>query len=75
MRSAISVPPEVWDGQGISAAAARYYGGFAQGEVKPTPDSPLLKLGIDKVPPIITSAVLLDARSFSAAARRCSRAS
>jgi kynurenine formamidase len=31
--------------------------------VKPTPDSPLRKLGIDKVPPIITSAVLLDAKT------------
>ena len=33
-------------------------------EVKPTPDSPLLKLGIEKSPPIITSAVLLDAKSL-----------
>jgi len=31
--------------------------------VKPTADSPLQKLGIEKVPPIITSAVLLDAKS------------
>jgi kynurenine formamidase len=57
--------PEAWGGEGdFPAANARYYGGFTQGEVKPTPDSPLLKLGIDKVPPIITSAVLLDARRF-----------
>ena len=32
--------------------------------MKPTPDSPLLKLGMDKVPPIVTSAVLLDAKAF-----------
>ena len=40
-----------------------YYGGFTQQEVKPTPDSPLLRLGIDKIPPLVTTAVLLDARS------------
>ncbi len=31
--------------------------------MKPKPDSPLHKLGIDKVPPIITTAVLLDAKT------------
>jgi kynurenine formamidase len=41
-----------------------YYGGFTQHDVKPTPDSPLLKLGIDKAPPIVTSAVLLDAKIY-----------
>jgi kynurenine formamidase len=57
--------PEVWDGQGdFPADQAHYYGGFKQGQVKPTPDSPLLKLGIEQVPPIVTSAVLLDAKSF-----------
>lgn len=43
--------------------SARYYGGYTQKDVKPTPDSPLLKLGIEKVPPIVTSAVLLDAKA------------
>jgi kynurenine formamidase len=38
-----------------------YYGGLEQAEVKPTDDSPLLRLGIDEVPPVITSGVLLDA--------------
>lgn len=38
-----------------------YYGGLEQAEVKPTDDSPLLRLGVDEVPPIITSGVLLDA--------------
>lgn len=45
------------------AEAIRYFGGLSQAQVKPTPDSPLLELGIDKVPPIVTSAVLLDART------------
>lgn len=52
-----------WNGQrNFPAGQATYYGGYTQDEVKPTPDSPLQKLGIEKVPPIITSAVLLDAR-------------
>ena len=40
-----------------------YYGGYTQDEVKPTPSSPLLKLGMEKVPPLVTSAVLLDAKA------------
>ena len=43
--------------------SATYYGGFTQKDVKPTPDSPLLKLGIDKIPPLVTTVVLLDARA------------
>src|SRR6202045_1721172 len=43
---------------------AQYYGGYKQADVKPSPDSPLQKLGIEKVPPIITSAVLLDAKTY-----------
>lgn len=55
---------EAWDGQGdFPADAAKYYGGYGQSDVKPTPDSALMKLGIENVPPIITSAVLLDARA------------
>ncbi|MFO1319253.1 MAG: cyclase family protein [Burkholderiales bacterium] len=42
---------------------ARYYGGFTQADVKPTPDSPLMKLGMEKAVPIITSAILLDAKA------------
>ena len=54
-----------WDGKSpLPVESALYYGGFTQNEVKPTPESPLLKLGIDKVPPIVTSAVLFDARSY-----------
>jgi kynurenine formamidase len=52
-----------WDGKSpIPVEEANYYGGHAQKDVKPAPDSPLLKLGMDKVPPIITTAVLLDAK-------------
>jgi kynurenine formamidase len=54
-----------WDGKmPFPAENAIYYGGFTQREVKPTPDSPLLRLGMDKVPPIITSALLLDAKAL-----------
>jgi kynurenine formamidase len=57
--------PQPWDGKSESPAdAAVYYGGHKQSEVKPTADSPLLKLGIDKIPPIVTSAVLLDAKTY-----------
>jgi kynurenine formamidase len=59
-----AVLPEAWDGKGeFPAGRAKYYGGYSQAEVKPSPDSPLRKLGIDKVPPIITTAVLLDAKA------------
>lgn len=52
-----------WNGKGdFPAEKVKYYGGYTQSEVKPSPDSPLLKLGIEHVPPIVTSAVLLDAR-------------
>ena len=54
---------KAWDGTSpLSVEGARYYGGFTQKDVKPTPDSPLLKLGMDKAPPIVTTAILLDAR-------------
>ena len=56
--------PQPWDGKSPSPAdAAVYYGGYTQKDVKPTPDSPLLKLGVDKIPPLITSAVVLDAKN------------
>src|SRR6266508_5844937 len=60
-----AVLPEAWDGKGeFPAGKARYYGGHTQADVKPSPDSPLQKLGIEKVPPMITRAVLLDANSY-----------
>jgi kynurenine formamidase len=59
-----AVLPQPWNGQGeFPSGGATYYGGYAQKDVKPTPDSPLLKLGIEKVPPIVTTAVLLDAKA------------
>ncbi|MGE3159019.1 MAG: cyclase family protein [Xanthobacteraceae bacterium] len=60
-----SVLPEPWDGKlPFPSDRAKYYGGFTQLQVKPTPDAPLQKLGIDKVPPIVTTAVLLDAKTY-----------
>ena len=59
-----AVLPQVWDGKSdFPSAGATYYGGYTQQQVKPRPDSPLQKLGIDKVPPIVTTAVLLDAKA------------
>src|SRR5215470_1768822 len=59
-----AVLPEKWDGKSpFPADKAKYYGGFTQQDVKPSPDSPLQKLGIEKVPPIVTTAVLLDAKA------------
>ena len=56
---------EKWDGESdLKTEDAKYFGGFNQKEVKPSPDSPLLKLGMETVPPIITSAILLDVRKF-----------
>ena len=53
-----------WNGKApFPAGDLVYFGGLTQNEVKPAPDSPLLKLGMDKAPPIITTAVLLDAKS------------
>ncbi len=55
---------DAWNGEGdFPSAKAHYYGGHEQSDVKPSADSPLLKLGIENVPPIVTSAVLLDAKS------------
>jgi kynurenine formamidase len=55
---------EPWDGKGdFPSDKAIYYSGFTQEMVKPSADSPLRKLGIEKVPPIITTAVLLDAKA------------
>ena len=54
-----------WDPKNpFSADDASYYGGYKQRDVKPSADSPLLKLGIEKIPPLVTTAVLLDARSL-----------
>jgi kynurenine formamidase len=53
-----------WDGKRPNpAGGALYYGGYTQSQVKPTPDSFLQRLGMEKAPPVVTSAVLLDAKS------------
>ena len=55
---------EAWNGQGQPPLEkAKYYGGLTQADVKPAPNALLTKLGIEKAPPIITSAVLLDAKA------------
>lgn len=55
---------EVWDGKtAYPLEKVKYYGGHKQLDVKPIANGPLQKLGIDNVPPIITSAVLLDAKT------------
>jgi kynurenine formamidase len=57
--------PEPWDGKAdFPSDKARYYGGYTQSQVKPSAESPLLKLGIENVPPIVTTAVLLDAKTY-----------
>jgi kynurenine formamidase len=59
-----AVLPQPWDGKGdFPSDKAMYYGGYTQKQVKPKPDSSLQKLGIEKAPPIITTAILLDARA------------
>lgn len=53
---------EPWSGEGeYPAGDAIYYGGKSQAEVKSAPDAPVQQLRIEQAPPIVTSAVLLDA--------------
>ncbi|KRW61034.1 cyclase family protein [Pseudomonas sp. TTU2014-080ASC] len=57
--------PEIWDGKGeFPKHLLKYYGGWTHDEVKPRDDGGLQVLGTDKIPPIITSAVLLDASRY-----------
>lgn len=52
-----------WDGKAaFPTEEVVYYGGLTGKEVKPSADSPLLRLGIEQIPPIVTTAVLLDAK-------------
>lgn len=41
-----------------------YYNGYTQAQVKPDPEGPLALLGIENAPPIITTAVVLDAEEL-----------
>jgi kynurenine formamidase len=62
---------EPWDGKSpFTGDGAVYYGGYTQKDVKPTPDSPLLRLGMEKAPPIVTSALLLDAKAVVGKGKR-----
>jgi kynurenine formamidase len=45
-------------------AGAHYYNGFTQAQVKPDPNGPLALLGIENAPPILTTAVVLDAEEL-----------
>lgn len=61
---------KAWNGKDkFPSDSAKYYGGLSQAQVKPNAASPLLKLGIEQVPPIITSAVLLDAKTHLGAGK------
>ncbi len=56
---------EVWNGEGeADLSSLKYFGEFSRKEVKPSPESPLKKLGIESVPPIITTAVFLDVKKY-----------
>lgn len=48
----------------LPLSSAVYYGGLTQNEVKPDPNGPLLHLGVERVPPIFTTAVILDAKDL-----------
>ncbi|HVL56912.1 MAG TPA: hypothetical protein VM491_10430, partial [Burkholderiaceae bacterium] len=43
--------PQPWDGKPPAPVeSTRYYGGFGQSDVKPSAESPLLKLGAERIP-------------------------
>ena len=57
---------ETWDGESdLKPEDIKYLGGLTQKDVKPTPDSPLLFLGAETIPPIITTGILLDVKKYS----------
>lgn len=57
--------PEAWDGEGdLPVDTLHYYGGWTHAEVKPDEHGKLEALGVDRIPPIVTSAVLLDAALY-----------
>lgn len=63
--------PNVWNGKGVFPEnELRYYGGWTHKQVKPAANERLQALGVDKIPPLITSAVLLDASRYLNAGRR-----
>jgi kynurenine formamidase len=55
----------IWFGEGpIPSETATYYNGFTQAEVKPDPTGGLERLGVEQIPPIVTTAVVLDAQEW-----------
>lgn len=50
--------------QGLDLSTIRYFGGLTQADVKPTPTSPLLALGMETVSPIVTTALILDLKEY-----------
>jgi kynurenine formamidase len=57
--------PEIWKGEGeFPAEDLMYYGGYTHSEVQPGSEGPLQRLGMENVPPIVTSAVLLNAQEY-----------
>jgi len=52
----------MWTGlEPMRLANATYHGGLTQAEVKPAPEKRLARLGVENVPTIFTTAILLDA--------------
>ena len=55
-----------WDGESkLDISDASFFNDFKGEEVKPSNNSPLLKLGIETVPPIITSAIMIDVKKYA----------
>ncbi|MBN3847293.1 MULTISPECIES: cyclase family protein [Burkholderiaceae] len=56
---------DVWDGHGpLPADEVSYFGGLPQRVVKPDPHGRLARLGIDEVPPLLSTGILLDAAGY-----------
>ena len=55
-----------WNGESeLDISDVSFFNGFKGEEVKPSNDSPLLKLGIETVPPIITTALMIDVKKYA----------
>ena len=54
---------EPWNGESeLDISKVTFFGGLKGDEVKPSNESPLLKLGMETVPPIITTAILINVK-------------
>ena len=57
---------EPWDGESeLDISKVTFFGGLKGNEVKPSNESPLLKLGMETVPPIITTAILINVKKYA----------